>query len=132
MWEFLSELNKKGVTIILTTHYLEEAEQLCRNVAIISQGSIVAQGAIKELLANMDEESIVLDMDKKVSNEGLAELSDFHPTPCADNALELVLTKERSIGDAILKLSTLGYGVRSLRNKANRLEQFFISQTQTK
>lgn len=129
MWEFLTELNRKGTTIILTTHYLEEAEQLCRNVAIIGKGEIVAQGAIKELLANMDEETFVFDLDKDCDGDSLASLSAFDAKRIAPATIELTLTKDRSMNAAVLKLNELGFTVKSLRNKTNRLEEFFIKRT---
>ncbi len=129
MWEFLTELNKSGVTIILTTHYLEEAEQLCRNVAIINKGSIVAEGEIKTLLANMNEEAFVFDLDKDPDDALTAKLALHHPAHPAPATLELTLTKAYTLNDAVNDLNKEGYQVKSLRNKTNRLEEFFISHT---
>lgn len=130
MWEFLEGLNKSGVTIILTTHYLEEAEQLCRNVAIINKGEIVEMGSIKKLLAEMPEESIVVDLDKPIEKIALEKLAPFHPKPVDGDTVELTVSKEHTLNNAILALHGLGYTVKSLRNKANRLEEFFIKKTQ--
>lgn len=129
MWEFLTELNKSGTTIILTTHYLEEAEQLCRNVAIINGGNIVAEGEIKKLLAEMDDETFVFDLDKN-PDETLLALFQPHCAVCPrEKSLELTLTKSYSLNAAVLDLNREGYQVMSLRNKTNRLEEFFVKHT---
>lgn len=130
MWEFLEELNQSGVTMILTTHYLEEAEQLCRNVAIINKGEIVEMGSIKKLLAEMPEEAIVVDLDKPLEKTALEKLSPFHPKPVDGDTVEFTVSKEHTLNNAILALHGLGYTVKSLRNKANRLEEFFLKKTQ--
>jgi len=132
MWEFLETLNKSGVTIILTTHYLEEAEQLCRNVAIINKGVIVAEGEIKTLLANMDEETFVFDLDRTPDTSLLSVLSKAHARSDGPDSLELTLTKEYPLNTALLELNAHGYKVKSLRNKTNRLEEFFIRETNKK
>ena len=129
MWEFLTELNKSGVTIILTTHYLEEAEQLCRNVAIISGGEIVAEGEIKKLLANMDDETFVFDLDKDPNDALLTKFAAHSAKRPAESCLELTLTKEYPLNTAVIDLNTEGYHLKSLRNKTNRLEEFFIKHT---
>ncbi|TXH06884.1 MAG: ABC transporter ATP-binding protein [Candidatus Moraniibacteriota bacterium] len=128
MWDFLRELNAAGVTIILTTHYLEEAEQLCRHVAIINQGEIVERGEIKTLLASMEEETFVFDLGSSVSTEGIAKLQPFRAS-VGDRSVELTLTKEHTLDKALLALHGLGLEVKSLRNKTNRLEEFFVQKT---
>ncbi len=128
MWEFLTELNKNGVTIILTTHYLEEAEQLCRNVAIINNGSIVKEGDIKELLRSMEYETMVFDLDKEMHTAGLKALSRFHPVVSGEHAIELTLSKENNLNKATIELNKIGFQIVSLRNKTNRLEEFFIRE----
>ena len=130
MWEFLTELNRRGITIILTTHYLEEAEQLCRNVAIIGKGSIVAQGAIKELLASMDDETFVFDLDRDPGDNIVERMRRFKAKRTEESMLEMTLTKEYSLNAAVVALNEAGFLVRSLRNKTNRLEEFFIRRTQ--
>ncbi len=129
MWDFLSELNRSGVTIILTTHYLEEAEQLCRDVAIINKGAIVAEGEIKKLLATMDEESFVFDLDKDPDDALIAAMKAHHGARPRESALELTLTKEYPLNSAVIDLNERGYRVLSLRNKTNRLEEFFVRHT---
>lgn len=128
MWDFLRGLNDSGVTIILTTHYLEEAEQLCRHVAIINQGEIVEQGEIKALLASMEEETFVFDLGTTVSTDGQSMLQPFRAV-IGDRSVELTLTKEHTLDKALLALHGLGLEVKSLRNKTNRLEEFFVQKT---
>ncbi len=129
MWEFLAELNKSGVTIILTTHYLEEAEQLCLNVAIISGGVFVAEGEIKTLLASMEAETFVFDLNRDPDDAVLRELAMYGATKPRGNVLELTLSKKNTLNSAVLTLNGHGYEVSSLRNKTNRLEEFFIHHT---
>lgn len=129
MWEFLTELNKSGVTIILTTHYLEEAEQLCRNVAIINGGSIVTEGEIKKLLANMDDETFVFDLDKDPDAALVSTFAAHSANRPRESSLELTLTKAYPLNSAVLDLNKEGYHVTSLRNKTNRLEEFFVKHT---
>ncbi len=128
MWDFLRELNISGVTIILTTHYLEEAEQLCRHVAIINQGEIVERGEIKSLLASMEEETFVFDLGSDVTPEGVRQLQPFRAL-VGDRSIELTLTREHTLDKALLALHGLGLEVKSLRNKTNRLEEFFVQKT---
>ena len=128
MWDFLTELNKSGVTIILTTHYLEEAEQLCRNVAIINSGEIVAQGEIKKLLGEMDEETFVFNLDKAAPENVLSALSEFTPV-VTDHQIELTISREHLLNTAFAKLSAAGLQVLTMRNKTNRLEEFFVQKT---
>ncbi len=127
MWEFLSELNQKGVTIILTTHYLEEAEQLCRNIAIINHGEIAAQGEIKALLGEMDEETFVFQLANDVPDAARAALSVFGPV-VREREIELTLSREHDLNQAFASLSSQGLSVVTMRNKTNRLEEFFIQK----
>lgn len=128
MWSFLTELNKKDVTIIMTTHYLEEAETLCKNVAIINKGDIVVEGEIKSLLANMEKEVFVFDLSRSLTEEKLDILHIFAPH-VVDTQVELTLTKEHNLTRAFTALSGLGIDVLSMRNKTNRLEEFFVQKT---
>ncbi|MGB4834188.1 MAG: ABC transporter ATP-binding protein [Candidatus Moraniibacteriota bacterium] len=129
MWDFLRELNASGVTIILTTHYLEEAEQLCRHVAIINQGEIVEHGEIKTLLASMEEETFVFDLGSALTVDMTRSLQPFRAM-AGDRSVELTLTKDHTLDKALLALHGLGLEVKSLRNKTNRLEEFFVQKTQ--
>jgi ABC-2 type transport system ATP-binding protein len=129
MWDFLRELNANGVTIILTTHYLEEAEQLCRNMAIIDKGTIVAEGAVKKLLLAMEEETHVFDLSDELKEGDIAKLAMFKPAKTDPHTLEMTLNKSHDLNAAVLALNEFGVTVKSLRNKHNRLEELFLSLT---
>jgi len=124
MWEFLRELNKQGITIILTTHYLEEAEMLCRNIAIIDSGVIVENTSMKTLLAKLDVETVILDL-----REGAAEpkLNDFCYRMVDDHTVEVDVKKSQRLNDVFTQLSEQNIDVLSMRNKSNRLEELFVS-----
>jgi len=123
MWDFLRELNKQGITIILTTHYLEEAEMLCRNIAIINHGEIVENTDMKSLLAQLDIETFVFDLvpsSQKVQLEGMVSRQ------LDDHTLEVDLTKKQSLNQVFTQLSVQQIDVLSMRNKSNRLEALFV------
>jgi ABC-2 type transport system ATP-binding protein len=124
MWEFLQELNEQGVTIILTTHYLEEAEMLCKNIAIIDKGIIVEDTSMKSLLATLDKETIVLDLQQPVKKVNLSGY-DFRMTD--DHTLEVDIVKSQGLNSIFAQLSAQDNMVLSMRNKSNRLEELFIS-----
>ena len=128
MWEFLTELNKQGITIILTTHYLEEAEMLCRNIAIIDSGEIVQNTSMKALLATLDIETFVLDVDQ------LPDALSLDVTfRCIDShTLEVEVSKSESLNGVFAKLSEHGVEVKSMRNKSNRLEELFVRLVNSK
>ncbi len=124
MWGFLVELNKQGTTIILTTHYLEEAEQLCRNIAIINDGEIVENTDMKSLLRKLDSETFVLDVANELTELPLVEgvvlrLIDSH-------TLEVDLKKDQSLNPVFQQLGLNSVDVKSMRNKTNRLEELFV------
>jgi ABC-2 type transport system ATP-binding protein len=123
MWDFLRELNKQGVTIILTTHYLEEAEMLCRNIAIINHGEIVENTDMKSLLAQLDSETFVFDLPPQ---SNVAMLSDITSRRIDDHTLEVDLNKTQSLNQVFEQLSAQGIKVLSMRNKSNRLEALFV------
>jgi ABC-2 type transport system ATP-binding protein len=123
MWEFLRELNQQGITIILTTHYLEEAEMLCRNIAIIDNGIIVENTDMKSLLATLDKETVVLDVDTGADK---VTLSDFSYHASDDHTLEVEVRKSQSLNDIFSQLSLQNIQVKSMRNKSNRLEELFV------
>ncbi len=124
MWEFLQELNRSGTTIILTTHYLEEAENLCRNIAIINHGSIVEHGSMDALLDKLHTETFVLTLRDRL--EQLPTLDGFVISQRDGRTLEVGVERERGINGLFAGLSQQGIEVLSLRNKQNRLEQLFI------
>ena len=124
MWDFLSDINKKGTTIILTTHYLEEAEQHCNNIAIIDEGSIVEDTSMKELLSRLSIQSFVLDLEHEIQE--LPNLSIFDLKSQDSKTLIATLTKDDDLNTLFNKLSEHGIKVKSMRNEQNRLEELFI------
>jgi ABC-2 type transport system ATP-binding protein len=125
MWEFLRKINAAGTTIILTTHYLEEAESLCRNIAIIDKGEIIQNSSMKALLAQLNVETFVLDLADELQEvppiEGFAtRLADGH-------SLEVDVPKSEGLNGVFEQLNKSGVKVLSMRNKANRLEELFVS-----
>jgi ABC-2 type transport system ATP-binding protein len=124
MWDFLRELNKEGITIILTTHYLEEAEMLCRNIAIIDGGQIVEDTSMKALLAQLDIETFVLDL---VPYQKEINLDNIEYRVIDDHTLEVDLSKKQSLNQVFEQLSNQGVDVLSMRNKSNRLEALFVN-----
>ena len=124
MWDFLSDINKKGTTIILTTHYLEEAEQHCNNIAIIDEGSIVEDTSMKELLSRLSIQSFVLDLENEIQE--LPDLPIFDLKSQDSKTLTATLTKDDDLNSLFDKLSEHGIKVKSMRNEQNRLEELFI------
>ncbi len=124
MWTFLRELNRQGTTIILTTHYLEEAESLCRNIAIINHGRIVEQSRMEDLLYRLHTETFVLNLKGRLAE--LPELGGYVLEQLDDCTLEVEVTRDQGINGLFEALSRNGIDVISMRNKQNRLEQLFI------
>jgi ABC-2 type transport system ATP-binding protein len=128
MWEFLTELNQQGTTIILTTHYLEEAETLCRNIAIIDKGRIVEDTDMKSLLAKLDVEHFVLDLRHPIT---VAPAIDNIPVKLIDErTLEIAVPKSQTINQVFTALNAQQIEVLSLRNKTNRLEELFVTMVE--
>ncbi|CAA0089475.1 putative ABC transporter ATP-binding protein YadG [Zhongshania aliphaticivorans] len=125
MWEFLSEINRSGTTIILTTHYLEEAESLCRHIAIIDGGEIVENTSMKTLLTQLQKEVFILDTPNAITPELLVD--GFETRYLDEHMFELVLNKGSSLNEVFAALNKQGIVVSSMRNKANRLEELFVS-----
>ena len=128
MWEFLSRLNRDGTTIILTTHYLEEAEQLCRHIAIIDGGQIVENSSMRELLATLNKETFVLDCAQALPVA--PQVGEFVIQRVHDHCLEVVLDRGRNLNEVFARLSSQGITITSMRNKANRLEELFLRLVQ--
>ena len=124
MWEFLREINEQGTTIILTTHYLEEAETLCRNIAIINGGLIVERDRMSNLLRRLNTETFVLNL--RNSLPAAPKLAGYGITLVDDHTLEVETAKEQNLNDVFGRLSSLGIEVLSMRNKVNRLEEIFM------
>jgi ABC-2 type transport system ATP-binding protein len=124
MWQFLRDINRQGTTIILTTHYLEEAESLCRNIAIIDHGRIVEQTSMPRLLGQLNTETFVLNLARPL--EALPEVAGYGVAMQDVETLEVEVQREQSMNDLFAALSRQGIEVTSMRNKQNRLEQLFI------
>ena len=130
MWDFLKEINANGTTIILTTHYLEEAEQLCKNIGIIDHGKIVVDTSMKDLLRKLDVQGFVLDLEEPLDNEPMIEGYNLR----LDDPLTLVtaINKDKSINNLFDELNKIGIKVKSMRNESNRLEELFIETIKNK
>ena len=124
MWDFLRGINAQGTTIILTTHYLEEAENLCRHIAIIDRGEIIENTRMQTLLGRLHLETFVLNLRQPLA--GLPEIPGYPLRQRDDLTLEVDVAKERGINALFQQLSAHGIEVSSLRNKANRLEELFL------
>ncbi|TLU64248.1 ABC transporter ATP-binding protein [Thalassotalea litorea] len=124
MWDYLRELNSQGITIILTTHYLEEAEMLCRNIAIIDKGTIVENTDMKTLLSQLHIETFVLDLKPGAAQP---QLQDVDHRLLDDHTLEVDIAKSQSVNAVFTQLTEQGIEVQSMRNKANRLEELFVT-----
>ncbi|WP_067563550.1 ABC transporter ATP-binding protein [Halofilum ochraceum] len=124
MWRFLEDINRRGISIILTTHYLEEAESLCSTVAVINHGRIVEYGTVSELLHKLNYETFVLNVRGGVT--GLNPIEGYSMTPRLDGALEVEVPRDTGINRLFEALSEQGVEVLSMRNKTNRLEEFFM------
>lgn len=124
MWTYLSELNRQGTTIILTTHYLEEAECLCRNMAIIDEGQIVRQGRISELLQELHVETLILDLAKPLNT--VPVLASYPCELLNESSVQIEIQQGQGLNDLFAQLSAQNIQVSSLRNKANRLEELFV------
>ena len=125
MWQFVQGINAAGTTVILTTHYLEEAESLCRNIAIIDKGAIVEHTSMKTLLAKLDRESFILDLTDPI--DACPDIGVVHLKRIDATTLEADVPKGTTLNDVFAALARTGIRVRSLRNKANRLEELFLS-----
>lgn len=124
MWDFLTRTNQEGTTIILTTHYLEEAEQLCKNIAIIDKGSIIKNTSMKALLNTLRHQTFIFNTENPI--ETLPDLAPFTPKLIDSNTLELRIENNVTLNDAFARLTEQGIKILSMRNKTNRLEELFL------
>jgi ABC-2 type transport system ATP-binding protein len=124
MWDFLREINARGTTIILTTHYLEEAETLCRNIAIINGGLIAERDRMSSLLRRLQVETFVFNLRETISAVPLVPGYEFELLD--EHTLQVEVSKEQSLNEVFAKLSEAGIHVLSMRNKVNRLEELFM------
>jgi ABC-2 type transport system ATP-binding protein len=125
MWEFLTRINEQGTTIILTTHYLEEAENLCRNIAIIDQGDIIKHSPMSDLLKTINTETIVLDLQEPLVEA--PQVEGYRLLLVNDTLIEVTLNQGQDINCVFVALTTAGIKVTSMRNKTNRLEELFVN-----
>ena len=123
MWDFLREINRQGITIILTTHYLEEAEMLCRNIGIIQHGQLIANSSMRELLANSQSETIIIDY---VPTSEPIVLKNYSYVNVDTGMLEVKVDKQRVLNQLFEQLNHQNVKVISVRNKTNRLEELFV------
>jgi ABC-2 type transport system ATP-binding protein len=128
MWDFLQEINRQGTTVILTTHYLEEAETLCRGIAIIDRGSIIENTTVKELLSRLNTETMIFDLKAPLS--AVPKLSHAEACLVDELTLEVTFPKTTSLNEIFQSLSEQKIAVLSMRNKTNRLEALFVRLTQ--
>ena len=128
MWSFLEDINRQGTTIILTTHYLEEAERLCRNIAIIDKGKIVKNTSVKNLIKQLNKETFILDLKGEINK--INALDGYPLTMVDSSTLEVSIDKDQSLNQLFNHLSTEGIEIISMRNKANRLEELFIDMVE--
>jgi ABC-2 type transport system ATP-binding protein len=124
MWEFLRGINESGATIILTTHYLEEAENMCRSVAIIDRGHIIERDSMANVLRKLQAETYVFDLRKP--REAAPQMPGFATSLPDSHTLEIEVTKKQSLNEIFAQLSAHGIEVGSMRNKVNRLEELFV------
>jgi len=127
MWEFLEEINAAGTTIILTTHYLEEAESLCRNIAIINQGEIAINTSMRSLLAQLNKENFVLDTKEALTE--LPHIEGYAVSIMDKHCLDVEVEKGQSLNELFEQLSEVDIHIVSMRNKSNRLEELFVALT---
>lgn len=127
LWRFLNALNEQGTTIILTTHYLEEAEQLCKNVAIIDHGEIIANANMKSLINQLNVQTLVLDVEKPL--EKTPNLVDYRHKIIDKTTIEVEIHRGQSINHLFTVLTEQSIPISSMRNKTNRLEELFVHLT---
>lgn len=129
MWDYMRRINREeGTTIILTTHYLEEAESLCRNIAIINHGEIVQNTSVRELLTQLNTEIFLLDLARPT--EEAPRIEGFEVSKVENSQLALSVKRGQQLNDAFTQLSEQGFSVVSMRNRANRLEEMFVSMVE--
>ena len=128
MWDFLKEVNRQGTTIILTTHYLEEAENLCKHIAIINNGVTIESTEMKQLLAQLHTETFVLNLSEPITQLPVSDDYDFAQVD--DVTIEVTVSKEKNINDLFELLTSNGFIVTSMRNKSNRLEEMFLQMVE--
>ncbi len=127
MWKFLKELNESGTTILLTTHYLEEAEELCRNIAIINRGEIIEKGSVKSLLAKLNFVTLLFDSPESISEEKLSSLGGIGGKRVDENTFEVTLSPGQTVNEIVEAATKQGIVISNIRNKSSRLEEIFVN-----
>ena len=130
MWKFLKSINDSGTTIILTTHYLEEAENLCRNVAIIDEGIIIQDTSMNKLLRQLKQETIILTLEDSISV--MPKIGSFQCSKIDSQNIEVVIDSEHKINELFDILNKQNINISSMRNKTNRLEELFLKVVENK
>ena len=128
MWEFLQKINAEGTTIILTTHYLEEAESLCRNIAIIDHGNIVKNTSLRALLRELDRETFIFDVQEKL--DSAPQLEGYKTQLVDDHSFQTEVEKGQALNQIFAMLDQQNIHIQSMRNKANRLEELFVGMVE--
>lgn len=123
MWEYLKEINAKGTTVLLTTHYLEEVEQMCRNAAIIKDGEIIRQDSVRNLMQVLKEETYVIIVQEMKS---LERIRSYDPVQVDANTLEVVINREEELNEFIMRLMASGFIIKDIHPKSRRLEKLFL------
>lgn len=124
LWDFLTEINNSGTSIILTTHYLEEAERLCRNIAIIDNGEIVENTSMQELLTRLEVETFVFDLEEDISN--LPVIENYELKIENPKKISVTIKKGQGLNEIFSLLSNSGIKIASMRNETGRLEELFL------
>ncbi len=130
MWDLMRELNDGGMTIILTTHYLEEAESLCRNIAIIDDGRIIENDSMVNVVSKLQREAFVLTLAETI--DAAPDLNGYDVLRRNEHEIEVEITKERTLNDLFAELSAKNLHVTSMRTRANRLEELFMRLVESK
>lgn len=123
MWEYLKEINARGTTVLLTTHYLEEVEQMCRNAAIIKDGEIIRQDSVRNLMQVLKEETYVIIVQEMKS---LERIQSYDPVQVDANTLEVVINREEELNEFIMRLMASGFVIKDIHPKSRRLEKLFL------
>ncbi len=127
MWEYLRKLNEAGTTIVLTTHYLEEAEQLCSRIAIINKGEVIEQGSVKELISKLSFVTLLFDTVEPVTAAQMALMRDLAIQGIDENTIQLTLKPGEVVNDAIRLMTKIGIQIVNIRNSGSRLEEVFVN-----
>ncbi len=129
MWDYLQKINKEGTTILLTTHYLEEAEQLSKHVAIVNKGGIIAHGTMRDILSHLKTETIFLDLAGTITDNALGDLKGYHPKKIDPTTISIEIGEGKGISDAIVSLHGNGLQVQTVRAQSGKLEEVFVKLT---